>query len=129
MIPTSRSTGFTRKAGAAPAHELLAQADGILVPGAIGYRGVEGKMAAVRYARENMVPMLGLCMGMQCAVIEFARNVCGLQDANSTEFVPDPPHAVIDLMPEQKKVLYMGGTMLGTTRAAAAACGCGTVWL
>jgi CTP synthase len=94
-----------------PAHELLAQADGILVPGAFGYRGVEGKMAAVRYARENMVPMLGLCMGMQCAVIEFARNVCGLQDANSTEFVPDPPHAVIDLMPEQKKVLHMGGTM------------------
>ena len=91
--------------------EQLSGVDGILVPGGFGYRGIEGKIRAVRYARENAVPYLGLCMGMQCLVIEFARDICGLKGANSTEFVPDTPHPVIDLMPEQKEVADKGGTM------------------
>lgn len=90
--------------------ERLACADGILVPGAFGYRGIEGKIRAVTYARTHGVPFFGLCMGMQCAVIEFARNVLGLKGANSTEF-EDTPHPVIDLMPEQKDIENMGGTM------------------
>ena len=94
-----------------PAEEVLAGVDGICVPGGFGYRGVEGKIEAVRYARERGVPFLGLCLGMQCAVIEFARNVCGLEGANSTEFVDDPPHPVIDLMPTQQGVTQKGGTM------------------
>jgi CTP synthase len=84
---------------------------GVLVPGGFGMRGTEGKMAAIRWARENRVPYFGLCLGMQCAVIEFARNVCGLADANSTEFVSDTRHPVISLLEEQKKVTKMGGTM------------------
>jgi CTP synthase len=91
--------------------DLLGAADGILVPGGFGVRGVEGKVDAIRYAREGGVPYLGLCLGLQCAVIEFARNVCGLQDANSTEFEPGTPHPVIDLLPEQEGVTDMGGTM------------------
>ncbi|HEY8449519.1 MAG TPA: CTP synthase [Bacillota bacterium] len=91
--------------------ELLAAADGILVPGGFGYRGVEGKIAAIRYARERGVPFLGLCLGLQCAVIEFARNVCGLEGAHSTEFADNPPHPVIDRMPEQKRITHLGGTM------------------
>ncbi|MGH2572501.1 MAG: CTP synthase [Actinomycetota bacterium] len=91
--------------------EVLAGADGILVPGGFGIRGVEGKMEAIRFARENRVPYLGLCLGLQCAVIEFARNVCGLQGANSSEFDSGTPHPVIDLLPEQKGVVDMGGSM------------------
>jgi CTP synthase len=88
-------------------HEL----DGIVVPGGFGFRGIEGKIAAVGYARENDIPFLGLCLGMQCAVVEFARNVCDLAGANSSEFDPHTPHPVIDLMDEQRDVIDMGGTM------------------
>ncbi|MBP3812101.1 MAG: CTP synthase [Acidaminococcaceae bacterium] len=84
--------------------------DGILVPGGFGDRGIEGKISAVRYAREHKIPFFGICLGMQCAVIEFARNVCGIKDANSSEFKADVP-AVIDLMPDQVDVEEKGGTM------------------
>ncbi|NLE67809.1 MAG: CTP synthase [Lentisphaerae bacterium] len=84
---------------------------GILVPGGFGDRGIEGKIAAAQYARTRGVPFLGICLGMQCAVIEFARNVCGLDRANSTEFDPDTPHPVVDLMEEQKRQAAKGGTM------------------
>ena len=89
----------------------LAGIDGILIPGGFGYRGVEGKIAAIRYARENRIPFLGICLGFQTAVIEFARNVLGFKDANSTEFDPGTSHPVIDLLPEQHQVKDMGGTM------------------
>jgi len=85
--------------------------DGILVPGGFGDRGVEGKIKAIQYARENKVPFFGLCLGMQCAVIEFARNVCNLKGAHSTEFNEETPHPVIDLMLEQVAVEDKGGTM------------------
>ncbi len=88
-------------------HEL----DGIVVPGGFGVRGVEGKIASVTYAREHKVPFLGLCLGMQCAVIEFARNVCGLAGANSSEFDHATPHPVIDLMDDQREVVDKGGTL------------------
>ncbi len=91
--------------------EHLGTVDGLLVPGGFGTRGTEGKLQAVRYAREQELPFLGLCLGMQMAVIEFARNVCGLEEAHSTEFDEETPHPVIDLMEEQKKVSKMGGTM------------------
>jgi CTP synthase len=91
--------------------ERLGRADGIIVPGGFGMRGIEGKIDAIQYCRENEVPYLGVCLGMQCAVIEFARNVCGLEGANSWEFNEDTPYAVIDLLPEQKNVRDMGGTM------------------
>jgi CTP synthase len=81
------------------------------VPGGFGYRGIEGKIKAIKFARENKVPFLGLCLGMQCAVIEFARNVCGLKDANSTEFKPKTKYPVISLLAEQKKIKDLGGTM------------------
>lgn len=84
---------------------------GILVAPGFGERGFEGKLEAVRYARENKIPFLGICLGMQIAVIEFARNVAGLQEASSTEFHPNTPHPVIDLMEEQKKITEKGGTM------------------
>jgi len=84
--------------------------DGILVPGGFGDRGIEGKISAVRYAREYKIPFFGICLGMQCAVIEFARNICGLKDANSSEFKADVP-AVIDLMPDQVDIEDKGGTM------------------
>jgi CTP synthase len=84
---------------------------GIVVPGGFGWRGIEGKLDAVRYAREGGIPYLGLCLGLQCAVIEFARNVCGLEGANSSEFDPATPHPVIDLLPEQKNVTDLGGSM------------------
>lgn len=90
---------------------FLADVDGVLAPGAFGYRGIEGKIQAVQYTREKRIPTLGLCMGMQCMVIEFARNVLGAQGANSTEFEVDTPHPIIDLMPEQKNIENMGGTM------------------
>jgi len=93
------------------AEPLLYHCDGILVPGGFGDRGIEGKIAAIRYARENHVPFLGLCLGMQCAVIEYARNVAGMADASSLEFNPDSRHLVIDLMPEQKLVADKGATM------------------
>ena len=92
-------------------HDVLATLDGILVPGGFGVRGIEGKVAAIRYAREQNVPFLGLCLGMQCAVIEFSRNACGLDNANSSEFDATTPHPVIDLMPDQKDILNKGGTM------------------
>jgi CTP synthase len=85
--------------------------DGILVPGGFGVRGIEGKVRAARYAREHDVPYLGICLGLQVAVIEFARHVAGLEGANSTEFDPYTPHPVIDLMPEQLEVAGLGGTM------------------
>ncbi|HEX2953007.1 MAG TPA: CTP synthase [Bacillota bacterium] len=85
--------------------------DGILVPGGFGNRGIEGKIKAIQYAREKGRPYLGICLGMQCAVIEFARNVCGMEKANSFEFDPESPYHVIDLLPEQKEVEEMGGTM------------------
>ncbi len=91
--------------------EALKGVRGILVPGGFGYRGIEGKIKAIRYARENKIPFLGLCLGMQCAVIEFARDVMGFKDANSTEFKPKTKYPVIGLIEEQKKVKDMGGTM------------------
>ena len=92
-------------------NEFLGNMDGILVPGGFGDRGVEGKIKAVRFARENNIPYFGICLGMQVAVIEFARNVAGLEGANSTEFDPQTPYPVIDLMPEQKNLDKKGGTM------------------
>ncbi len=91
--------------------DLFVDVDGIIVPGGFGDRGIEGKINAIKYARENKIPYLGLCLGMQCAVIEFARNVCGLIGANSTEFAPDTLHPVIDLMPDQENITQKGGTM------------------
>ena len=91
--------------------EVMDGVDGILVPGGFGNRGIEGKIKAVQYAREHKIPFFGICLGMQCAVIEFARHVCGMADANSSEFNPDSEHPVIDLMPEQIDVEDMGGTM------------------
>ena len=95
--------------GSAPA--LLSGLDAILVPGGFGDRGVEGKISAIRYAREQGVPFFGICLGMQLAVIEFARNVCGLKGASSTEFQKDCPNPIIDLMPDQRGVKDKGGTM------------------
>jgi CTP synthase len=91
--------------------EEIRSADAILVPMGFGHRGTEGKIATVKYARENGVPYLGICFGMQMAVIEFARHVCGLEGANSTEVNPDTPHPVIHLMSDQKGVIAKGGTM------------------
>ncbi|MCH2179555.1 MAG: CTP synthase [Mariniblastus sp.] len=90
---------------------LLAGYDGILVPGGFGERGTEGKVEAIRFARERNIPFLGICLGMQCAVIEFARNVVGLKGANSTEFDKDTPYPVICLLDEQKNITDKGGTM------------------
>jgi len=89
----------------------LLKADGILVPGGFGDRGIEGKILAARYARENKVPYFGICLGMQMAVVEFARNVAGMKDANSSEFNPETKYPVIDLMPEQRDIDEKGGTM------------------
>ncbi len=91
--------------------DVLASVHGIVVPGGFGYRGIEGKVLAARYAREHRVPYLGLCLGMQIMSVEFARNVLGLEDANSSEFDSATPHPVIDLMPDQHDVAGMGGTM------------------
>ncbi len=90
---------------------LFSNVDGILMPGGFGDRGVEGQVKAIRYARENGVPFFGICLGMQCMAIEFARSVCGLEGANSTEFVPDTPYPVIDLLPDQKQTEFIGGSM------------------
>ncbi|MCO5316497.1 MAG: CTP synthase [Solirubrobacterales bacterium] len=89
----------------------LEGADGVLIPGGFGERGVEGKVEAARYARENGIPYLGICLGMQIAVIEFARHIAGMEGANSAEFDPETPYPVVDLLPEQKEVSDMGGTM------------------
>jgi CTP synthase len=93
------------------AGEALKGTDGIIVPGGFGPRGTEGKIECIRYARENKIPFLGLCYGFQLASIEFARNVCGLKNANSTEIDPKTSHPVIDLLPEQRKIYKKGGTM------------------
>ncbi|MBL1212812.1 MAG: CTP synthase [Ignavibacteriae bacterium] len=94
----------------ADAAKTLKKFDGILIPGGFGERGIEGKINAIKYARENKIPFFGICLGMQCAVIEFARNVCGIKSANSAEFI-NSRYSVIDLMPEQKKIKDKGGTM------------------
>ncbi|MGD2044179.1 MAG: CTP synthase [Acidimicrobiia bacterium] len=103
-VPSDELTGLL-------AESYLEELDGIVIPGGFGYRGVEGKIQAITYARENKVPLLGLCLGLQCAVIEFARSVLGLVDANSTEFDPSSPDPVIDLMSSQEDVEDKGGTM------------------
>ncbi len=103
-VPSDELTGLL-------ADSYLEELDGIVIPGGFGYRGVEGKIQAIRFARERRVPLLGLCLGLQCSVIEIARNVLGLSDANSTEFDPSTPHPVIDLMASQEDVEDMGGTM------------------
>ncbi len=98
---------------------ILGEADGVIVPGGFGERGIEGKIKAIQYCRENGVPFFGICLGMQLAVIEFARNVLGYREANSTEFCSDTPYPFIDLMPEQKNITNMGGTMrLGAYKCA-----------
>lgn len=91
--------------------EVFKDIDGIVIPGGFGCRGVEGKIDAIRYARENNIPFLGLCLGMQCGVIEFARDVCRMDGATSSEFVPEAKYPVIDLMPDQEDVTEKGGTM------------------
>lgn len=93
------------------AKDMLKDIQAVVVPGGFGIRGIEGKLNVIRYARENNLPFLGLCLGMQCAVIEYARNVVGLKDANSVEFDENTPYPVIDLMLEQKNVQGYGGTM------------------
>lgn len=93
------------------ARSQFSDVDGILVPGGFGSRGIEGKIQAVQFARENNIPFFGICLGMQIAVVEFARNVCGLKDANSTEFDPNTPYPIIHLMDEQLSVTGKGGTM------------------
>jgi CTP synthase len=103
-VPSEELTGLL-------AASYLEEVDGIVVPGGFGSRGIEGKIQAIRYARENGVPFLGLCLGLQCAIIEFARAVLGLNDANSSEFDPTTAHPVIDLMESQHGVSEMGGTM------------------
>jgi len=101
-IETSENSNFT---------ELLKDIQGIIVPGGWGSRGVEGKIAAVKYVRENNIPFLGICFGLQMAVIEYARNICGLAKANSLEADPQTPHPLIFLLPSQKDVVDMGGTL------------------
>jgi CTP synthase len=103
-VPSEELTGLL-------ADSYLEGLDAIVIPGGFGYRGVEGKIQAIRHARENRVPLLGLCLGLQCSVIELARNVLGLADANSSEFDPSTPHPVIDLMASQEEVEDKGGTM------------------
>lgn len=93
------------------AEQALGDVSGILIPGGFGYRGIEGKIRAVRYAREKGVPFFGICLGMQTAVIEFARNVCGMKKANSTEFNKNTPYPVISLLEEQKKIRHKGASM------------------
>ena len=91
--------------------KVFKNANGIIVPGGFGSRGIEGKIKAINYARVNNIPFLGLCLGMQLAVIEFARNVCGIEDANSTEFAPTTKNPIIDLMADQKSIVNKGGTL------------------
>ena len=93
------------------AEKFLSDVDGLLIPGGFGERGVEGKIEAIRYVRENNIPFFGICLGMQCAVIEYARNVCGISDAHSYEFYQELKHPVIHLMADQEGVTELGGTM------------------
>ena len=102
---------FEKKTGSPAFQREMKNIDGILVPGGFGSRGVDGKIAAIKYARENKVPFLGICLGMQCTVIEYARDVLGWKDANSTEFDERTKHPVIDLMEEQRGITQKGGTM------------------
>ena len=111
VVPIEAETLEGRGGAAAAARRALATFDGILIPGGFGSRGVEGKIAAIRYAREHKVPLLGICLGMQCAVIECSRDLLGWTDANSTEFDPATKHPVIDLMESQRGVTQKGGTM------------------
>ncbi len=90
---------------------MLGGVDGILVPGGFGYRGIAGKVEAIRFARERQVPFFGICLGLQCAVIEFARNVVGLEDANTTEIDPNCRHPVVCLLDDQYAITDLGGTM------------------
>ena len=101
----------SEKITADTAEEMLGACDGIIVPGGFGDRGIEGMIEAIRYAREKKVPMFGICLGMQMAVVEFARHMAGLADANSSEFTPDGTHNVIHIMEDQKNIDNMGGTM------------------
>jgi len=102
------------KQGAA---EILRDVAGILIPGGFGNRGIEGKISAVNYARKSEIPFFGICLGLQCAIIEFARNICDMEDANSAEFSTKTAYPVVDLLEEQKNVSKMGGTMrLGSYR-------------
>lgn len=95
--------------------EHINSCDGLIIPGGFGYRGIEGKITLIKKLREDDIPFLGICLGLQCAIIEFARNICGLENANSTEFSPNTPHPLIDLLPSQRTVYRKGGTMrLGT---------------
>src|SRR5262249_54745980 len=97
---------------------VLSGFDGIIVPGGFGERGIEGKVEAIRFARERQIPFFGICLGMQCALIEFGRNVIGLEVAHTTEFNKNTPHPVIALLDEQKTVTDKGGTMrLGKQQA------------
>jgi CTP synthase len=91
--------------------EILSGIDGILIAPGFGHRGIEGKILAAKYARENSIPFFGICLGMQCAVVEFARNVLNFENANSTEMIANTPYPVIDLMEGQKSIIEMGGTM------------------
>ena len=111
VVPVEAETLEGRGRAAAAARAALLDFGGILVPGGFGSRGVEGKIAAIRIARENGIPFLGICLGMQCAVVEFARHVAGWADAASTEFSPATAHPVIDLMPGQRGAVGTGGTM------------------
>ncbi len=92
-------------------NEILKDVDGVLVPGGFGDRGIEGKITAIKWARENKKPFLGICLGMQCAVIEYARNILGYENANSSEINPNTKYPVIDIMPDQKDIENLGGTM------------------
>jgi CTP synthase len=103
----------------AGAREHLAGVDGVVVPGGFGVRGIEGKLGALRFARENGIPTLGLCLGLQCMVIEFARNVLGLEGASSSEFEPNTPHPVVATMAEQRQIVDGGGDLGGTMRLGA----------
>ena len=107
LVPSAKSKHKTPSTK----HQALSTIDGILVPGGFGSRGVEGKIAAIKYAREKKIPFLGICLGMQCTVIEYARDVLGWKDANSTEFDEGTAHPVIDLMEEQRGITQKGGTM------------------
>ncbi|GAB3789322.1 CTP synthase [Virgibacillus kimchii] len=101
----------SEKSTEAEIREKLASVDGVIVPGGFGDRGIEGKITAIQYARENNIPFLGICLGMQLATVEFARNVLGLEGAHSTEINPATAHPIIDLLPEQKEVEELGGTL------------------
>jgi CTP synthase len=98
------------------AREHLADADAVCIPGGFGVRGIEGKLGALKFARENKIPTLGLCLGLQCMVIESARNLAGIADANSAEFDPDTTHPVISTMADQREIVAGKGDMGGTMR-------------